>query len=170
MEDSQKAFGGPYSLTGILTRQGVIDIQPNLVRKVVNVHVRALKWIREHSEEEIANVLSSEIVGSDKERYIKTLKLLKDFYSPNEELSTEGAANVLAAMKLSGILTDETRIRPESFLVSRFVDSVRPTHMDAKPKEHGPRTASDSRLVYLVAGLLLLLVVVGLIVFLRRKQ
>ncbi|MBC8233980.1 ABC transporter substrate-binding protein [bacterium] len=111
-DDSRKALGGPYSLTGILTRQDVINSQPDLVQRVVNAHVRALKWIRDHSEEEVANALSSEVIGSDKERYIKILKKLKDFFSPDGALSEKGCANVLAAMKISDVLSEDFNESP----------------------------------------------------------
>jgi len=170
-EDSQKAFGGPYSLTGILTRQDVIDDSPELVRKTVRAHVRALAWIKDHTEEEIANVLSSEVVGSDKARYVKTLRLLKNFYSPDGVLSYEGAANVLEAMKVSGVLTDGTRLRPEAFLEDRFVrsnTSLRMTPVDVKAKEPEAQATSGQNSV--IAAIVLLAVAAGLIVLLRRKK
>jgi sulfonate transport system substrate-binding protein len=123
-KDSQQAFGGPYNLAGIVTRQDVIDSNPKQVQKVVNVIVRVLKWMQNHTEEEIADALSSEVVGSDNARYVRTLKLLKEFYSPNGRISTEGADNVLAAMKASGVLPEGLQQEQDVFLTNRFVAKV----------------------------------------------
>ena len=73
MEDAQKAFGGPYNQAGILTRQRVINNNPEQVQKLVNVIIRALTFIKEKTPQQIADVLSSEVMGSDKKRYIKSL-------------------------------------------------------------------------------------------------
>ena len=121
VEDSRQAFGGPYNLAGIVTRQDVIDSNPEQVQKVVNAIVRALKWMQKHTEEEIADALLSEVVGSDKARYVRTLKLLKEFYSPDGKISSKGAVNVLAAMKASGILPEGLQQEQDVFLTNRFV-------------------------------------------------
>lgn len=120
-EDSQQAFGGPYNLAGIVTRQNIIDSDPEQVQKVVNAIVRALKWMQNHTEEEIADALSSEVVGSDNARYVRTLKLLKEFYSPDGKISAEGADNVLAAMKASGVLPEGLQQEQAVFLTNHFV-------------------------------------------------
>jgi NitT/TauT family transport system substrate-binding protein len=124
LEDSNKAFGGPYSLTGILTRQDVIDANPELVQKVVNVHVRVLKWMQTHTEQEIASVLSSEVIGSDRKQYVKTLQLLKEFYSPDGTISEEGADNVLTAMKVSGILQADFKSQSQQYINKTFVEQA----------------------------------------------
>jgi len=59
MDDTLKAFGGHYNQAGILTRQKVIDNNRELVQKVTCALVKALRFIKEHTSEEIAFVLSS---------------------------------------------------------------------------------------------------------------
>ena len=166
-EDSQQAFGGPYNLAGIVTRQDVIDSNPEQVQKVVNAIVRALKWMQNHTEEEIADALSSEVVGSDKARYVRTLKLLKEFYSPDGKISAEGADNVLAAMSISGVLTSNQSQPPSDFLSHRFVDIAErntttakwPQHTDTQRKtDESPEEPSSSYLYTVI-----LLVVIGVL-------
>jgi len=126
MADAQKAFGGPYNQAGILTRQEVIDTNPEQVQKFVNAIVRALRFIEEKTPQEIADVLSSEVTGSDKDRYIKTLGLLKDFYSVTGKTSIESATNTLEAMQFSGVLPAGINEKPAHFLTNRFVDTAQP--------------------------------------------
>ncbi len=170
-EDSQKAFGGPYCLTGILTRQDVIDSQPVLVQKVVNAHVRTLKWIQAHTKEEIATVLSSEVVGSDKVRYIKTLKLLKDFYSPDGKINNIGITNLLEAMQISGMLSKATSIEPEMFFTNQFISSRPPTSIQ-KNKRNDIKLQSVLQHKWIYVTSIFLFVIVGIttIVIFRRKK
>jgi len=138
VEDSNKAFGGPYSLTGILTRQDVIDGYPELVQKVVNAHVRVLKWMQTHTEQEIAAVLSSETIGSDRNQYIKTLRILREFYSPDGKLNYEGAKNVFDAMKLSGLLSPDFNSSVENYLNINFVQEYSHEKERGKSTDKGP--------------------------------
>jgi len=77
----------------------------------------------------------------------------------------------LEAMKVSGVLTDGTRLRPEAFMEDRFVrsnTSLRMTPVDVKPKE--PEAQATSVQNSVIAAIVLLAVVAGLIVLLRRKK
>lgn len=173
-EDSQKAFGGPYSLTGILTRQDVIDSKPELVQKVVNVHIRALKWIRDHSEEEVTDALTSEVVGSDKERYVKTLKALKEFLSPDGALNEEGAANVLAAMKVSGVLKNATSVKVSDFISHRFVEQQPHLRSKDTPTQRqetgGQMTSTQPRWLAYLLSVVVLAIGVVIVLLIARKR
>jgi NitT/TauT family transport system substrate-binding protein len=124
IKGTEQFFGGPYNLTGIVTRQDIIDNQPDLVRKVVNVHLRALKWIESHSEQEIADALPPEVVGSDRERYIKTLTKLKEFYSPDGYINPQGVKNVYDSMIASESIPAEPPLNLDQFFTNRFVEKA----------------------------------------------
>lgn len=179
-EDSQQAFDGPYNLAGIVTRQDVIDSNPEQVQKVVNAIVRALKWMQNHTEEEIADALSSEVIGSDKARYVRTLKLLKEFYSPDGRISAEGSDNVLAAMSISGVLTSKLSQPPSDFINFRFVDIAEKNTTDVQLPQHTdtPRKTNKSPDGHSSSNLsaVILLVVIGVlagiflyVIILRKK-
>ena len=156
-EDSNKAFGGPYNLTGILTRQDVIDNNSELVRKIVAIHIRALKWIQTHSEEEIASVLPSEVTGSDRNQYIKTLRILREFYSPDGTLNHEGAKNVFDAMKLSGLLSPEFNSSVEKFLNADFIQEYSNGKARGKSTDKGlinPTSSNKGRNTIVVLALI----------------
>ena len=179
-EDSQQAFGGPYNLAGIVTRQDVIDSNPEQVQKVVNAIARALKWMQNNTEEEIADALSSEVVGSDKARYVRTLKLLKEFYSSDGKISAEGADNVLAAMSISGVLTSKPSQPPSDFLTLRFVDIAErntttaklPQHTDTQQRTDESPEGPSSSYLYTVILLVVIGVLAGIffyVIILRKK-
>lgn len=122
LKDTERFLGGPYNQAGVMTRQDVIDHQPGLVQKVVNVHIRALKWIQEHTPQEIVDALPREVVGTERERYIKTLKKLKEFYSPDGIINPQGVDNVYRSMVASGALAaSDSSIELEKFYVNQFI-------------------------------------------------
>ncbi len=124
LKDTEEFLGGPYNQAGVMTRQEVIDRQPGLVRKVVNVHIRALKWIKEHTPEEIAEALPREVVGTDKERYVKTLEKLREFYSLDGIINPQGAENVYRSMVASGAITVQSPLKLETFYTNVFVQET----------------------------------------------
>jgi len=168
-EDSQQAFGGPYNLAGIVTRLDVIDSNPEQVQKVVSAIVRALEWMQTHTEEEIADTLSSEVVGSDKARYVRMLKLLKEFYSPDGKISSKGAVNVLAAMKASGILSEGLQQEQNVFLTNRFVAKVIYPDVSSSSEEVSVDVNSQSSRHLWAAILGALLIAAGVAIAFRRR-
>ncbi|MBI5678552.1 MAG: ABC transporter substrate-binding protein, partial [Planctomycetes bacterium] len=121
LKDTERFLGGPYNQAGVMTRQDMIARRPDLVQKIVNIHVRALKWIQAHTPQEIAEALPREVVGTDKERYVKTLEKLREFYSPDGEINPRGVANVLVSMQASGSLVDKLRNPPSDFYTDTFI-------------------------------------------------
>lgn len=144
MADSQKAFGGPYNQAGILTRQEVIDNDRELVQKVTCALIKALQFFQQHTSEEIAFVLSSEVSGSDKVQYIKTLDLLREFYSPTGKIEPLGVMNVLGSMKASEVLPNDVVIRPQQFYDNSFVLAARTSNFKADQKMSAPAGSSTS--------------------------
>ncbi len=160
MDDAQRAFGGPYNQAGILTQQEVIDNDRELVHKVTCAMIRALRFIQEHTSEEIAFVLSSEVTGSDKEQYIKMLDLLREFYSPTGKIEPLGVANVLGSMKTSNVLPNDFLIRPEQFYDNSFVLAARTSNFKADQKTGVPSGSSTSTDYYSLCGLILAILVI----------
>lgn len=122
LKDTERFLGGVYNQAGIVTRQDIIDRQPGLVQKMVNVHIRALKWIQGHSPYEIADALPREVVGTDKEQYIKSLEKLREFYSLDGVINPQGVENVYNSMVASGALAaNSPSIELKKFYVNQFV-------------------------------------------------
>jgi len=171
-QETQDTFGGPYSLLGLVTRQDFIDSNPELVQKMVSIHLRSMKWISEHSAEEIANVLPFDIVGSDRDMYIKTLKLMKDFLSIDGSMSLQGAENVLSSMKMSGVFDSTASFNVGDFLNNTFIrvaSNPHPTSQQTPTKQKiAEETKGNNLWVYLAAVIALLVIV--FLVMLKRKS
>lgn len=172
-QETQEAFGGPYNLLGLLTRQDLIDSNPKMVQKVVKIHVRALKWINEHSAEEIAAVLPAEVIGSDRDAYVKTLKLMKGFSSVDGSMSVKAAENVLLSMKLSGIFDFTKSFQVQDFLEDRFLMAVTDpqpvSNQYPKPSDNRKESPSDYAWIYIFLAIAFV-VVISFIVIRRGKK
>lgn len=150
LKDTERFLGGAYNQAGVMTRQDVIDRQPSLVQKVVNVHIRALKWIKDHTPEEIADALPREVVGTDEERYVKTLEKLREFYSPDGVVNPQGVENVYHSMVASGALVAGNPLEFEKFYTNDFITKAlaRPaSNMQAteqKPSLDSPPAAASN--------------------------
>ena len=130
-----------------MTRQDVIDRQPGLVQKVVTVHIRALKWIKERTPQEIAEALPREVVGTDKERYIKTLEKLREFYSPDGVINPQGVENVYRSMVASGALAADRPLELENFYTNDFVTRAPAgleSQVEAREQKPSPGSSSDT--------------------------
>jgi len=121
MQNTIEVFGGPYNLAGIMTRQDIIARDPELVRRFVTAIVKALRWMSEHTPEDIAAVLLRTVTGSDLDRYIKILGKLREFYTLDGHIDPEGAHNVLKAMEFSGAFETEQNLNALDFITNDFL-------------------------------------------------
>ena len=172
-KETLDVFGGPYSLLGLVTRQDVINSNPELVQKMVNIHIRSMKWISEHSAEEIAAILSSDIVGSDRDTYVKTLKLMKDFLSVDGSLNLQGAENVLSSMKMSGVFDPTISLNVKDFLNNNFVNTslnAQITPHSVQTNKEAPNKSEENNILVYISMSFVLLGIFCLIAFMRRKK
>src|SRR5215212_8214789 len=70
LEGTTKVYGGPYPAAVLYTPQAFIDKNPNTVQALVNALVRGLKWVKDHSAEEIAKMMPEEYMLGDKPLFI----------------------------------------------------------------------------------------------------
>ena len=120
-EETNKVFEGPYNLAGILTTKEYMENHSDAVEGFVTAIVKGLKYIQTHTPEEIAKVLPAEIVGTNKELYIETLKKLNGFYSPDGYIDPIGVKNVYNSLIKSGEIRDDKNINVKSFYTNKYV-------------------------------------------------
>ena len=118
------AFGGPYNQSGIVTREDVIKEKPETVQKVVNAVYQALRYIQEHTPEEIVSILPTEVVGTDIEQYKTTLVKLQDFYSSDGIVNPIGAENVLQSMIHSNVIPQNFQYKATYFINNDFINKL----------------------------------------------
>jgi NitT/TauT family transport system substrate-binding protein len=119
-EETQRVFSGSYQFTGLLTRQDVIERNPELVQKMVGVIVRVNHYIATHSAAEIAAALPPDIVG-DRYVYIKSLEHSRPAFSRDGLVTPESIANNVQSLITFGSIQGGHSINPATFYDMSFV-------------------------------------------------
>src|SRR5204863_9902499 len=77
-----------------------IQSNPRVVQSMVNAGVRALRYLKEHSAEDVAAAMPESFWGGDRDQYIASLRANIDMYSPDGVMPPEGPPNVLKTLSL----------------------------------------------------------------------
>jgi NitT/TauT family transport system substrate-binding protein len=93
-------FGGPWPGGGFYTTEDFIRQHPRTVQSLVNAGLRALRYIKEHSPEEIAAAMPPSFWGGDRDQYVASLRANIGLYSSDGMMPEEGASNVLKTLSL----------------------------------------------------------------------
>jgi NitT/TauT family transport system substrate-binding protein len=93
-------FGGPWPAGGFYTTAEFIQANPGVVQSMVNAGVRALRYLKEHSAEEVAAAMPESFWGGDRNQYLASLRQSIDMYSPDGQMPPEGPPNVLKTLSL----------------------------------------------------------------------
>jgi NitT/TauT family transport system substrate-binding protein len=118
---TRDVFGGPYPAGGFYTTAEFIAEHPEVVQSMVNAGVRALRYLKQHTAEEIAAVMPESFWGGDRNQYTESLRLNLDMYSPDGLMPPEGPPNVLKTLslvdeRLAGAEVDLTETYDNSFV------------------------------------------------------
>jgi NitT/TauT family transport system substrate-binding protein len=119
-EETQRVFRGSYQFTGLLTRDDVIQHNPELVQKMVDVMVRADHFIATHSAADIAAALPPSIVG-DRYIYIKSLEHSRPAFSRDGLVTPESVANNVQSLITFGSIQAAHPLDPTMFYDMSFV-------------------------------------------------
>jgi len=96
--DGTKAvYVGPYPGGVIYATPAYIEKNPQVVQKVVDAFVHALRWIASHSAEDIAKLMPEEYALGNRPIYVKALEVSKPMYSP-DGMFMPGAVETAAAV------------------------------------------------------------------------
>jgi NitT/TauT family transport system substrate-binding protein len=93
-------FGGPWPAGGFYTSAEFIQQNRSLVQSMVNAGVRTLRYLQEHSAEEIAAAMPESFWAGNRDQYVAFLRANLAMYSPDGLMPTEGPPNVLKSLSL----------------------------------------------------------------------
>jgi len=95
-----EVFGGPWPAGGFYTTAEFIEQNPETVRGLVNAAVRVLRYIQEHSAEDIAAAMPESFWAGDREHYVESLRGNLALYSPDGVMPENGPPSVLKSLSL----------------------------------------------------------------------
>ena len=93
-------FGGPWPAGGFYTTAEFIDQERSVVQSMVKAGVRALRYLKEHSPEEVAAAMPESFWAGDRDQYIASLRASLPIFSTDGLMPVEGPPNVLKTLSL----------------------------------------------------------------------
>ena len=93
-------FGGPWPAGGFYTTVEFIQRHRPVVQSIVNAGVRALRFLKEHSAEEVAAAMPESFWGGDRDQYVASLRANLSMFSSDGLMPSDGPHNVLKTLSL----------------------------------------------------------------------
>ena len=95
-----EVFGGPWPAGGFYATSEFIQENPAIVQSMVNAGVRALRYLKEHSAEEVAAVMPESFWAGNRDQYVASLRASLAMFSTDGLMPAEGPPNVLKTLTL----------------------------------------------------------------------
>lgn len=100
-ESGTKAlFGGSNPAAVVYLKREFIDANPNTTQRVVNAHVKALKWLATATPEAVADTVPAEYLLGDRPLYLRAVKNSLESYSRTGIVPAAGQESVLEMLRL----------------------------------------------------------------------
>ncbi|WP_053387512.1 ABC transporter substrate-binding protein [Leucobacter japonicus] len=122
-EGSKELFGdGGYAAETLYTKNEWLDANPETAQGIVNATVKALKWMQDHSAEEITEAMPANLVGEDPKAYADVLSKNLEIYTQDGKMPENGYEANVRLLESSQGLSD---LRPEETFTNEFADNAK---------------------------------------------
>ena len=98
VDGTRAALGGLYPASSLYMSCDFVDRNKDAVQKLANAFVATLKWIGQHSPEEIAAKMPPSYSGGDQALYVKSIKDSIGMFNGDGKMDAAGAKNVLEVL------------------------------------------------------------------------
>ena len=92
-------FGGSNPAAVVYAKQDFVASHPNTMQRLVNAHVKALKWLASATPEQVADLVPPEYHLGDKPLYLKAVKNSLESYSRTGIIAQSGMESVLDMLR-----------------------------------------------------------------------
>ncbi len=96
---TRDVFGGPLLSGTLYTKASFIAANPKTIQAVTNAMVRALKWIKVVTTDQLVATLPPEYLLGDKALYLEVFEKLRANYSPDGMISAAAVKNSYEVLK-----------------------------------------------------------------------
>ncbi|MGA0598963.1 ABC transporter substrate-binding protein [Enterovirga sp. CN4-39] len=114
-------FGGANPAAVVYLKKDFIAANPNTTQRLVNAHVKALKWLASATPEQVADVVPSEYHLGDKPLYLRAVKNSLESYSRTGIIPKEGMESVLDTLRKLDAELANAKIDLAATFTDRFV-------------------------------------------------
>ena len=121
-EGTRAVLGGTYPAACIYMQTAWVDAHKDIVQKLANAFVKALRWMHVHSAEEIAAQVPADFYAGDKDLYIGALKANLGIFTPDGVMPKDGPPTVLSVLSLFNDNVKGKDIDVSKTFTTEFVD------------------------------------------------
>jgi NitT/TauT family transport system substrate-binding protein len=114
-------FGGSNPAAVVYLKKDFIDANPNTTQRLVNAHVKALKWLATATPEAVADTVPPEYHLGDKGLYLTAVKNSLESYSRTGVIPQAGMESVLEMLRLLDPEFTNAKIDLAATFSDRFV-------------------------------------------------
>lgn len=121
-----RVFGGPYPAGGLYATPAFLERNPRTAQALAVASVRALRWIRTHSAEQIADRMPEQFYQSDKALYVASLGANLEMFSPDGRVPLDGVQTIVKVLSAfdRGVAANAGKIDPQAAFTNEFVDEA----------------------------------------------
>ena len=126
-EGTRNVFGGPWPAGGFYAPTDFVQQNPKTSQALARVMVNTLKYIKDHSAEDIASKLPGQLFYPDGNQafFAKVLSANLKMFSPDGKMPSDGPMNVLETLKAADPQTDWSKVDLSKTYTNQFVDAVK---------------------------------------------
>jgi len=95
---TREALGGTYPAASLYMSTEYVNAHKDVTQKLANALVKTMKFIKDHSAEEIAAKMPKDYMVGDPEGYVKALADGKEMFTPDGIMPEDGPKTVLTVM------------------------------------------------------------------------
>lgn len=108
-QGTRDALDGLYPATSLYMSCSIVERYPEVAQKLAAAFVETLRWIQQHTPEQIAAAMPASYDGGNRALYVESVKDSIGMFNADGRMSHEGAQNVLKV--LSGFSKNVQRHR-----------------------------------------------------------
>ncbi len=123
-ESTRAALGGTYPAACLYMQTAWVDAHKDIVQKLANAFVKALRWMSVHSVDEIAAQVPADFYAGNKDLYLSALKANLGIFTPDGVMPKDGPATVLSVLSLFNANVKDHQIDVSKTFTTEFVDAA----------------------------------------------
>ncbi len=120
-EGSKAALGGLYPASSLYMNTDWVNSHKETVQKLANAMVKTLKWMSEHTPEEIAAQMPADYAKGGKELYVKSIESTLPMFTKDGVMPADGPRTVLEVLKAFNPNLKNGSVKLEKTYTTEFV-------------------------------------------------
>jgi sulfonate transport system substrate-binding protein len=122
--DTVQWLGGEYLGGSLVASTDTIRNRPQVVQKMTNALIKALRYIASHSPAQMTALLPEDVTGKDKATFAEALQHSLPTFSPDGMISDAGVQNAIAIYRALGAIKPDQQISAAALYTNDFVKNV----------------------------------------------